>query len=130
VPCNVIFIQNSIHIQTRGTCSVSIFPSVLLYIMKHKNHFRLVLNIKLFEEDTNSYAKYIRQITICSINTITFVKYIGDCFKYGYIAVHAHCVRLSDYGHLQMFQIYRMTKQFTAMCLTETISCKHRPSQK
>jgi hypothetical protein len=60
------------------------------------------------------------------------MKYIGDCFKYGYTDVRVHCVSLSDYlyGQLQMFQIYRLTKQFNPMCLTETISCKHRPSQK
>lgn len=60
------------------------------------------------------------------------MKYIGDCFKYGYTAIHAHSVRLSDYlyGHLHMFQIYGMTKQFTALCLIVTISCQYRPSQK
>ena len=60
------------------------------------------------------------------------MKFIDDCFKYRCTAVHAHYVRLSDYlyGHLQMFQIYRMTEQFIAVCLTETISCQHRPSRK
>ena len=59
------------------------------------------------------------------------MKFFGDCFKYGYTAVYAPCVRLSDYlyCHLQLFQIYRMTEQFTAVCLrlTETITCQHRP---
>jgi hypothetical protein len=59
------------------------------------------------------------------------MKRIADCFKRGYTAVYAHCVRLSGYlyCHLQMFQTYRMTEQFTAACLTETISCQHRPSK-
>jgi hypothetical protein len=68
---------------------------------------------------------------MCCINTTTFMKCIGDCFKSGYTAVYAYCVRLSGYlyCHLQMFQIYRIPEQYTAACPTETISCQHRPSQ-
>jgi len=53
---------------------------------------------------------------ISDIHT-TIMKFIGDSFKYGYTAVYAHCVRLSGYlyCHLQMFQIYRMPEQFTAV---------------
>jgi len=59
------------------------------------------------------------------------MKCIADYFKSGYTAVYPHCVRLSGYlyCHLQIFQTYRMTEQFTAACLTETIRGQHRPIQ-